>query len=69
MCDPLPPDSMLKKMLRLCAGGQFFSKHIDEQIQHFRSFLKGFVSCQIKRKPTLIRAEGAVKYAILHLGN
>jgi hypothetical protein len=30
--DPIPPDSMLKKMLRLCADGQFFSKHIDEQI-------------------------------------
>ena len=24
MRDPLPPDSMLKKMLSLCADGQFF---------------------------------------------
>ena len=29
---------MLKKMLRLCADGQIVSKHIDEQIKHFRSF-------------------------------
>ena len=28
---PLTPDSMLKKMLRLCADGQIVSKHIDEQ--------------------------------------